>query len=92
MIPKYGHSAVERNRLKRRVREHVRQLWIAALTPPRASSIDVVVRATPDAYAASAATLRDEMSELRRRLERAAASGLPHGEPSSRESDRSPNS
>jgi ribonuclease P protein component len=49
IVPRYKHSAVERNRLKRRLREQLRLAVLpalGALTPP----LDVVVRALPSAY------------------------------------------
>ncbi len=48
VVPRYSGSAVDRNRLKRRLRELVRTHLL-----PSAPSVDVVIRARPDAYAAS---------------------------------------
>lgn len=70
-MPKYGRTAVERNRLKRRLREHVRLLWIGALAPTSQPRVDVVLRARPDAYRARAEVLGEEMTGLRGRLVRA---------------------
>ena len=57
IVPRYGHSAVDRNRLKRRLRELVRTSVLPALPP-----MDIVVRATPGAYRADMARLRQEMA------------------------------
>lgn len=49
VVPKYGHAIVERNRLKRRVREILRTRWLTAeMHRPRKR--DVLVRAKPQAY------------------------------------------
>ena len=59
MVPKYKHSGVERNRLKRRLRELARTRLLPTLPP-----IDVVIRSRPEAYAAS-------FDALARQVERA---------------------
>lgn len=48
IVPRYSASAVDRNRLKRRLRELVRTRLL-----PVAPSVDVVIRARPEAYSAS---------------------------------------
>jgi ribonuclease P protein component len=48
VVPRYLGSAVDRNRVKRRLRELVRTRLL-----PIAPSVDVVIRARRDAYAAS---------------------------------------
>lgn len=63
IVPKYSHNSVERNLVKRRLREIVRQDML-----PLLSSVDVVVRALPSAYRASFADLR---LQCRRAFERA---------------------
>lgn len=45
VVPKFGHTAVERNRLKRRLRELVRDQLL-----PLARGCDVVIWALPPAY------------------------------------------
>ncbi len=44
-MPRYKHTAVDRNRLKRRLRELVRRRLLAELP-----AVDVVIRALPSAY------------------------------------------
>ena len=56
---KLGHSIVERNKLRRRLRELARVEII-----PRISGADLVVRALPSAYNASFAELKAEMQTL----------------------------
>jgi len=56
IIPKYGHSAVERNQLKRRLREVIR---IHVL--PAVKNLEIVIKATPGAYDASVEQLTREM-------------------------------
>lgn len=64
VVPRYGHSAVARNRLRRRVREILRKR--AAELP----TVDVVVRTKPGAYAASFAALRAELADVSTRVSR----------------------
>lgn len=68
VVPKYKHTAVDRNRLKRRLRELVRlrllPQWRERTAPSR--SADVVVRALPSAY-------RMDMAELTTQVDRMAA-------------------
>ena len=65
VVPKHGHSIVERNRLKRRLREIVR-LNILQRIP----SVDMIIRARPKAYSASFASLERELLLGRERTER----------------------
>lgn len=65
VVPKHGRSIVERNRLKRRLREIVR-LNILQRIP----FVDMVVHARPEAYAASFASLERELLSGRERTER----------------------
>lgn len=48
IVPRYKHSAVARNRLKRRLRELARVHLL-----PSGVRADVVIRVRPDAYAAT---------------------------------------
>lgn len=70
IVPRFKHTAVARNRLKRRLREIVRREWVAPLAdcPP----MDVVVRAHPAAYAADVSQLTTDMRALGGRLSRSA--------------------
>lgn len=67
-MPRHKQTAVARNRVKRRLREAVRCAFLPALgaLPP----MDVVVRATPDAYAADQATLAADLARALERLAR----------------------
>lgn len=56
VVPKYKHSSVDRNRLKRRLRELVRLEWLPMLPP-----VDVVMRVTPPAYVRDFDALRTEL-------------------------------
>ena len=57
IVPKHGRSIVERNRLKRRLRELVRLNVLKRIAP-----VDMIVRAQPDAYVASFAVLERELT------------------------------
>lgn len=59
-MPKHRHEVVERNLLKRRLRELGRTRVLPALWDA-GRSMDVMVRARPEAYDASFAELRDEL-------------------------------
>ena len=61
MVPKHTHTAVERNRLKRRLRELARTGLLPRLAESR---LDVVIRAKPEAYRPSFAELEREMSAV----------------------------
>ena len=54
-MPRHSHSAVDRNRVKRRIREIVRLDMLPVLP-----NVDMVVRALPSAYAAGVAELREQ--------------------------------
>lgn len=62
-MPKHGHGSVDRNRLKRRLREVARTGLLPALPP-----VDVVVRTLPHAYQADFGTLRDQLLRTVSRL------------------------
>ncbi len=62
VVPRYGYSAVDRNRVKRRLRELVRAEWIWR---GRGTVRDVVIRALPAAYEATFDALRSELDALR---------------------------
>jgi len=60
IVPRHKQSAVARNRVKRRLREMVRTTLLPAMAalPP----LDVVVRATPEAYGADPVTLAADLA------------------------------
>ena len=78
-MPRYKHTAVARNRLKRRLRElaRLRLLPVLADLPPA----DVVVRVWPSAYAADfdalAADVTRALGQLRRGMPQAPAAAPP---------------
>ena len=57
IVPRFQHTAVARNRLRRRLKD----LWRRELTQHLPAS-DVVFRARKEAYGASFATLREELT------------------------------
>lgn len=61
VVPKHKHTIVERNRLKRRLRELGRTLVLPALRE-RELALDVMVRARREAYDASFAQLERELA------------------------------
>ncbi len=65
IVPKHKHSAVERNRLKRRLREVARKDLLSALP-----CVDLVVRTRPEAYRMS---FVDLAAQLNKGLERVKA-------------------
>ena len=70
IVPKHRHTGVERNRLKRRLREIVRQEILPMLTRPA----DIIVRAGPRAYTAPVVILRAELISAISRIMQMAAS------------------
>ena len=62
-MPKQKRTSVERNRLKRRLRELSRTRLLPALPP-----VDLVIRTLPEAYGASFAELEAEIDTVRERL------------------------
>src|SRR5215203_6160928 len=77
IVPKYKHSAVDRNRLKRRLKELARTRLLP-LVPP----LDVVIRPRPEAYAASFAALGRDVERATRELVKRGRGemGVGHGE------------
>ena len=63
VVPKYKRTGVERNRLKRRLREIARTRVLPGLRAGATDSaaVDVVVRALPPAYDAPFDRLREEL-------------------------------
>lgn len=62
-MPKQKHSSVERNRLKRRLRELARTRLLPVLP-----AVDLVIRTMPAAYEASFAALEREIGKVGERL------------------------
>lgn len=62
-MPKYSHGSVDRNRVKRRLRELVRLDLLRRLP-----AIDVVIKAAPRAYSRTFADLRDDIDRMARQL------------------------
>ena len=61
VVPKHKHTIVERNRLKRRLREILRTRWLpdeARREHPR----DLLVRAKPSAYGSKFEELEEELT------------------------------
>ncbi len=67
VVPKHGHKIVERNKLKRRIREGTR-LWLLPRCREQAAALDILIRAQPRAYEAGFEQLRDEIKELAEQL------------------------
>jgi ribonuclease P protein component len=63
VVPRYSHGAVERNRVKRRLREIVRLDMLRLLR-----GMDLIVRALPSAYVATYADLREQCRRVCERL------------------------
>ena len=66
VVPRHQHSAVDRNRLKRRLRELVRLTLLPKLRS--ASAIDVTIRARREAYAADMDALESDVDTIRGRV------------------------
>lgn len=64
VVPRHRHTAVDRNRLKRRLRELVRQDWPPSLDAPA----DIVLYALPAAYRAGFDALRHDVQQLGARM------------------------
>jgi len=60
VVPKYRNSGVERNLVKRRVREIGRKDILPRLREA-GRDLDILVRARPEAYGAPFAALREEL-------------------------------
>lgn len=71
VVPRHKHSAVDRNRLKRRLRELTRARWVAEWREMPA--MDVVLYALPPAYAADFAALHEQVAQLGTRVQKLAS-------------------
>lgn len=69
VVPKHSHSAVERNLVKRRLRELLRLEFLPHLGP-----VDIVIRAAPAAYDATFEALRDAARRARETIRASGAS------------------
>jgi len=67
IVPRYGKKIVDRNLLRRRLREIGRTRVLPALRAA-GRDVDVLVRARPHAYQARFAELRDQLEGLTERL------------------------
>lgn len=67
VVPKHKHTIVRRNLVKRRLRELGRSVLLPGLGN-RGAALDVLLRARPEAYTASFADLRDEVTALTEEL------------------------
>lgn len=67
VVPKHKHTIVERNLVRRRLREIGRTVLLPALRNSGAA-LDVMVRARPDAYRATYAQLHEELTTLAEEL------------------------
>lgn len=69
VVPKHGRSSVQRNQLKRRLRELTRINILSAKCAEQArSGVDIVMRALPNAYRASFDELGADVEALQARL------------------------
>lgn len=59
IVPRHKHSAVERNRLRRRLRELIRLQLLPALTDG-----DTLIRAKAEAYGVAFSALRTEIESI----------------------------
>jgi ribonuclease P protein component len=60
VVPRYGRSIVERNRLKRRLRAVVRTEWLP-VARREVPAPEILVRAKPRAYELNADALREAL-------------------------------
>jgi ribonuclease P protein component len=67
VVPRHQHSAVDRNRLKRRLRELVRLELVPALRD-RVGAADIAIRSRREAYAATMDALRVDVRTVVDRL------------------------
>ncbi|HYW06807.1 MAG TPA: ribonuclease P protein component [Longimicrobium sp.] len=67
VVPKHKHIIVERNRVRRRLREIGRTVVLPALRNSGAA-FDVMIRARPEAYGATYAELLEQLTALTEEL------------------------
>ena len=73
-MPRFGHTAVDRNTVKRRLRELVRLDLL-----PGMARMDLVLKATPAAYRAAFEALRADVAGVRDRTRPAHEAPPPAG-------------
>lgn len=59
VVPKHRHKVVERNRVKRRLRELVRTTLL-----PELGRVDLLIRAKPEAYASTFGELNADVAQI----------------------------
>jgi ribonuclease P protein component len=67
VVPRYKHTAVDRNRLKRRLRELIR-LELLPMLAELPAPVDLVIRVVPPAYARDFDALRRQVRALGHRV------------------------
>jgi ribonuclease P protein component len=67
VVPKHRQTVVRRNRVKRRLRE-IGRLEVLPRLSACGVALDVLVRARPEAYAATFSALRDELVSVAEEL------------------------
>jgi ribonuclease P protein component len=77
VVPRHQHSAVDRNRLKRRLREIVRIELLPSLRTR--SPVDVAIRARQEAYGAPPERLRDDVHSIQAGLTSCGSTADAHG-------------
>jgi ribonuclease P protein component len=66
VVPRHQHSAVDRNKLKRRLRELARVELLPSVRGTAA--IDIAIRARREAYTANMEALRADVNSIRARV------------------------
>jgi ribonuclease P protein component len=67
VVPKHKHDIVDRNLVKRRLRDAARR-FVLPLLRSRGAALDVMLRARPEAYGAPYAEMRDDLVALAEEL------------------------
>jgi len=65
IVPKFGKTIVERNRLRRQLREIARTILL-----PQVGTRDVLIKVQPSAYGVHFRSLADELAGIAKRLAR----------------------
>ncbi len=77
IVPRHKHSAVDRNRLKRRLRELSRTRLLPALALLGGAGGDLVIRTRPEAYGASFEGLARQVERVGRDASRILSKASP---------------